>query len=118
MRTMVCLLAVAVLLAGCAGEQQAAPDDSRAQSGMEAPVAQDEGPVDDPSLPRADADGRAPSDVVSELVETLDRQEWESAYSLYAAPYVSYEEALQNWTAGVSSIRTSRFWRHGSSAMI
>lgn len=101
MKTMACLFAVAVLLAGCAGEQRAASDAALVQPGMEAPAGGDAGPVDDTSLARADADGRTPPDVVSELVETLNRREWESAYSQYAAPYVEYEQALQDWESGV-----------------
>jgi hypothetical protein len=57
------------------------------------------GPVDDPSVPRADAAGRSPSGVVLELIDALNARDWTSAYAQYAQPYVEYAQAVKDWKA-------------------
>jgi hypothetical protein len=101
------LLVAMLVLGGCA-EQPQPLDAPASQSSIEVPTQLPEGPVDDPSLPRAGADGQTPEDVVLALVSVLNQQDWESAYALYAQPYVDYEQALQNWTSNPESYKDFR----------
>ena len=90
------LMAIVLALTGCAAQPQA--DSEVSSRTIESAVSVDEGPVDDPSLAREDADGHTPDDAVLALVDALNRHDWEMAYDLYAQPYVDYEEALRSWT--------------------
>jgi len=56
-------------------------------------------PADDPVLAREDDSGRTPGDAVLLLIETLNNQDWATAYAMYAEPDVDFDTAAGDWTA-------------------
>jgi hypothetical protein len=93
------LLAGLLLMSGCASPEprgSAAEPDTTVAVG-ETP-AQEEWPTeDDPGVPREDAEGNTPEDVVLTLVEVSDRSDWRAAYSLYTNHTVDYATAKREW---------------------
>jgi hypothetical protein len=98
MRQAIGIVLACLLLASCSHGDDA----SRAEGGAGSPstvtsVGLDL-PADDPSQPRADAAGRTPDQVLLELIEAGNSQDWETAYSLYAAPECDFGIASREWT--------------------
>jgi hypothetical protein len=93
MRTRIWLALIPVLLlVGCsgtptpsAGRATAPTPPQSAETSVGASV-----PSDDPTLPRADADGNTPEDVLLAYIRAWNRAEWKTAYSLTAPPKGSY----------------------------
>lgn len=79
-------LACVVLIAGCASGRGANP----ATSAPPAASKSDETsiganvPTDDSAVPRADASGRTPDEVLSEYVRAVNASDWKTARSLHA----------------------------------
>jgi hypothetical protein len=92
---MVCLVVLPLLwLTACSGDAGSASEASVSAS----PVALDTSvPADDPTLPRTDAAGNYPTDVLLAFVRAINRGDWKTAYALLAPPKGSYRSLARHW---------------------
>ena len=102
MRLGLVLCVTALMLVGCGSGEETTPS-SIAPNTIAAPSAETSSganvPSDDPSLRRADAEGRLPDESVLALIDSLNKSDWRTAYSSYASPTVDLATATREWTA-------------------
>jgi hypothetical protein len=56
-------------------------------------------PEDNPSAARRDAAGRSPDEAVVALMDSQSRQDWKTAYAMYATPPIDFDAAAAEWRA-------------------